>query len=67
MAAINPPQPSTEKNSADVEARRILGAHVSKGIKTTPARTSPGSAVTKANQVTGRQVSGGGRITGGRG
>lgn len=67
MAAINPPQPHTEKNSADVEARRLLGNHVARGIKTTPARTSPGSTQTKPRQTTGTQVSGGGRLTGGRG
>lgn len=67
MAAINPPQPGTEKNSADVEARRLLRTHVNVGIKTTGPRTTNGSASSKPRQTTGTKVSGGGRITGGRG
>jgi hypothetical protein len=67
MAAINKPDNPNPENSADVEARKLLRNHVNTGIKSTPARTSPGSATTKGRQVTGTQVSGGGRITGGRG
>lgn len=67
MAAINPPQPHTEKNSADVEAKQLLRNHIDRGTKSTPARTSPGSTSTKARQSTGTKVGGGGRITGGRG
>lgn len=65
--AINPAQPHTEKNSADVEARKVLRNHLNTGIKSTPVRTSAGSARTKSGQVTGVTKSGGARITGGRG
>lgn len=67
MAAINKPDNPNPENSADVEARALLRNHVARGIKSQAPRTSPGSQVTKARQVTGTQVSGGGRITGGRG
>ena len=64
--AFNPIVTNPE-NSGDTEAKRLLRAHVGTGVKTTPARTSPGSASTKARQVTGTKQSGGGSITGGRG
>jgi len=56
----NPP------NSADVEAAKTLRAHVGTGIKSTPARVSPGRAKTKPGQATGRKV-GPTKLSGGRG
>lgn len=66
MAAINAPQPPNPENSADIEGRALLRNHVARGIKPTPARTSPGSTSTKARQVTGTKQ-GGTRLSGGRG
>jgi hypothetical protein len=66
MAAINKPEPPFPDDSADVEASRLLQNHIARGVKSTPARTSPGSASTKARQVTGTKQ-GGTRLRGGRG
>lgn len=67
MAAFQKLNEYWPKNSADVEAQRNLSAHVQRGVKSTPARTSAGSTATKARQTTGTRVSGGGRVSGGRG
>lgn len=67
MAAFQKLNEYWPENSADIEARKTLGAHVRAGIKSTPVRTSPGSASTKPRQATGSAVAGGARLRGGRG
>lgn len=64
MAAINAPQPALPFNSADVEAQKILRAHVSTGTKAKKALTKSNGA--QGAKLAGTKVAGGSTIRGGK-
>lgn len=61
MAAINPIVNPKVTSTVD-EANKVLKNHVDRGIKPAPSLTAPGNG-----SSLGTQVSGGARISGGRG